>query len=80
MKDLRRLRLVRFFRVRRRFFAIGKPSERRSAGIYIPGQLGNGGDARVVLEMVGRSAEVATGLFETLLVIDAVCEFLLTYS
>jgi hypothetical protein len=50
MKDLRRLRLVRFFRVRRRFFAIGKPSERRSIGIDIPGRLGNGGDARAVLE------------------------------
>jgi hypothetical protein len=27
MKDLRRLHLVRFFRVRRRFFAISKPSK-----------------------------------------------------
>jgi hypothetical protein len=69
MKDLRRLRLIRFFRVRRRFFAISKPSGRRSVGIDIPGRLGNSGDARVVLEMVGRSdegpARLLAELFET---------------
>jgi hypothetical protein len=50
MKDIRRLRLVRFFRVQRRFFAISMPSERRSIGIDIQGRLGNSGDARTVLE------------------------------
>jgi hypothetical protein len=53
MKDIRRLRSVRFFRVRRRFFAISKPSERRSIGIDIQGRLGNGGEARAVLEYGG---------------------------
>jgi hypothetical protein len=38
MKDIRRLGSDRFF-------AISKPSERRSIGINIPGRLGNGGDA-----------------------------------
>jgi hypothetical protein len=57
MRDIRRLRSVRssFFRVRRRFFAIGKPSERRSITIDIQGRLGNGGEAKAVLSMVGRS-------------------------
>jgi hypothetical protein len=74
VKDLRRLRLVRFFRVRRRFFAISKPPERRSIGIYIQGRLGNGGEAKAVLEYDGDE------LFESLLVIDAVCELSLTYN
>jgi hypothetical protein len=50
MKDIRRLRLVGFFR---RFFAICKPSERRSIGIDVQGQLGNGGEAKTVLEYGG---------------------------
>ena len=35
--------LVCFFRVLRRFFAIGERSERLSIGIDIPGRLRNGG-------------------------------------
>jgi len=49
-KDIRRLGLVRFFRVRRRLFAICKPSKRWSIGIDVPGRLGNGGEARAVWE------------------------------
>ena len=44
MKDTRRLGLVLFFRVRRWFFAISKPSEWCSIRIDIPGQVGNGGE------------------------------------
>ena len=56
MKDIRRAWLGCFFRVRRRFFAISKLSERRSIRFDIPGQLGNG-VAKAVLEycMVGKS-------------------------
>ena len=41
-----------FFRVLRRslFFATSKPSERRSIGIDIQGQLGIGGEAKALLE------------------------------
>jgi hypothetical protein len=53
MKDLRRLRLVRFFRVRRRFFAISKPSKWWSIEIDIQERLGNGGEAKAVLEYGG---------------------------
>jgi hypothetical protein len=53
MKDIRRLRLVRFLRVWRRFFAISNHSERRSIGIDIQGRLGNGGEAKTVLEYGG---------------------------
>jgi hypothetical protein len=53
MKDIRRLPSVCFFRVRRRFFAINKPSERRSIGIDIRGWLGNGAEAKAVLEYGG---------------------------
>jgi hypothetical protein len=51
MKDIRRLRSVRSFGVRRRFFAIGKPSERRS--IEILRWLGNSGEVKAVLEYGG---------------------------
>jgi hypothetical protein len=54
MENIRRLRLFRFFRVRRRLFAISRSSERRSIGIDIQGRLGNGGEAKVVLEYGGR--------------------------
>ena len=43
MKDVRRLRWVRFF-------AIIKPSERRSIGIDIQGRLVNGGETKAVLD------------------------------
>src|SRR6266436_8428104 len=47
-KDIRRLALVRFFRFRRRLFAICRPSKRWSIGVDVPGQLGGGGEARAV--------------------------------
>jgi hypothetical protein len=53
MKDIRRLRSVRFLQVwppPRRLFAISTPSEWRSIGIDIPGRLGNGGEAKAELE------------------------------
>src|ERR1700733_11214399 len=53
MKDIRRLRSVRFFRVPRRLFAISKPSKRQYIGIDIQGRLRNGGNARAVLEYGG---------------------------
>jgi hypothetical protein len=53
MKDIRRLRLLRFFRVQLRFFAISMPSEQRSIGIDIQGRLGNSGDATMILEYGG---------------------------
>ncbi len=76
MKDLRCPRPVPFFRIRRRFFAIRKPSEWQYIGIDIPGQLGNGREAKAVLEYGGdseirRGARLLAKLFETLLVIDA---------
>ena len=44
MEYLRRLGSIRFFRVRRRFFAISKSSEQRPIGIDVPElRLGNGG-------------------------------------
>ena len=45
-KDIRRLGLVRFFRVWRRLFAICKSSKRWPIGIDVPERLGNGGEAR----------------------------------
>ena len=79
MKDIRRLGSVRSFPVQRRFFSINRSSERRSIGIDIKGRLGNGGDAKAVLEystMVGRSdEEYASEPFETLLVMDTAREF-----
>ena len=48
MKDIRRLRLVRFLSVWRRLFSISNHSERRSIGIDIQGRLGNGGKAKAV--------------------------------
>ena len=53
MRDIRRFRLVSFFRVQRRFFAISEHSERGSIGIDIQGQLGNAGEAKAVLEYGG---------------------------
>ena len=49
MEGIRRLRLVRFFRVRRRFFAISKPPEQRPSGIGVTrkcwrGEGGSGGE------------------------------------
>src|SRR6266852_3746318 len=72
----------------RRLFAISKPSlaERESIGIDIQGRLGNGGEARAVLEYGGEISDEGHGhrllaeLFVTLLVIDAMFEFLLTYN
>jgi hypothetical protein len=54
MKDLRRLCLVRFFRVQRCFFAIRRPSKWRSIGIDVSGWLGNGGEVKAVLEYGGK--------------------------
>ena len=53
MKDIRRRRLVRFSRVWRRFFAIGKASELRPTGIENPWRPGNGGEVNEVLEYDG---------------------------
>jgi hypothetical protein len=53
MKDIRRLRLVRFLRVWRRFFAI---QQSLGTAIYwdrYPRRLGNGGEAKTVLEYGG---------------------------
>ena len=52
MKDIRRLCSVRFFRVRRRFFATSKVSERRSIGVDIQGRLETG-EVKVVLKYGG---------------------------
>jgi hypothetical protein len=53
MKDIRRLWLGCFIRVRRRLFVICEPSERLSIWIDIPGRLGNSGKVWVVLEYGG---------------------------
>jgi hypothetical protein len=75
MKDIRRLLLGCFIRVRRR---VCESSERRCISIDIP-LAGRGGlaDSEAVLE---RGARLIVELFETLLVIDVACEFLLTYN
>jgi hypothetical protein len=57
MRDTRRFRLVRFCRVRRRFFAICKSSERRSIAVDIQRRLGNDGEAKAVLDYGGRYDE-----------------------
>jgi len=49
MKGTRRLCSVRFPKVWRGLFA-SKPLERGSIGVDIPGRLGNGGEAKAVLE------------------------------
>jgi hypothetical protein len=68
MKDIRRLCLVRFFRVLRQFFAFSKPSERRSIGVDIPWRLGNNGDARVRLDRwVDRSARANLDMLDHVL-------------
>ena len=54
MKDIRRLRLVRFISVWLRLFSISNHSERRSIGIDIQGWVGNGGEAKTVLEYGGK--------------------------
>ena len=56
MKDIHRLRLVRFFRVRRQFFATSKR-------VGIPGRRGNSEDARAELEM-GRCDEERVSLLQ----------------
>ena len=74
MKDIRRLCSLRFFRARRRFFAISKPAERGSIGIDISGWLGNSGEVKVVQEsrgsMVGRSEEMHAFKLSYLRLID----------
>jgi hypothetical protein len=81
VRDIRRVCSVRLFRVLRRFFAISKPSERQYFGIDILARPEDGGEAKAVLEYGGGSgARLLAELFENLLVINAVCEFFLTYN
>jgi hypothetical protein len=59
------------------------PSEQGSIVIDTQGWLGNGGEAKAVFEYGGETdgeARLITELFETLLVIDTVCEFFLIYK
>ena len=59
-----------------------RASERRYAGINIQGQpgRGNGGEASAVQKYGQTYATLSAELFETLLAIDAVCKFSLTYN
>ena len=64
MKGIRRLRFFRLFQIWQQFFAISNHSERRSIGIDIQGWVGNGGEAKTVLEYSGKYVMSGTALAE----------------